>query len=289
MNAGWWPVIALALAAAGPGLAALPLQTPAFSTRVEAVRVDVLVTEGGQVVRGLSASDFEVRDNGVPQQVDLVSFEQLPLNVILALDVSSSVAGERMTHLRSAGFSLLQALGGDDQAALVTFNDQVRLETDLTRDLARIRHVLERTIPRGATAVVDACFAAMALGESELGRSLLIVFSDGYDTSSWLTAERVLETARRSGVVVYSVSAGRSRSAGLLGQISEYTGGRLFEVESTGNLAEVFLRVLDEFRQRYLISYSPRGVETGGWHRLDVRVRGRSADITARPGYQAGR
>lgn len=288
MNAGWRPLVVFALAGlALTASAPLPPQTPSFSTRVEAVRVDVLVTQGGRVVRGLGAPDFEIRDNGVLQQVDLVSFEQLPLNVILALDVSSSVAGERMVHLREAAFALLDALGGEDQAALVTFNEQVRLETRLTSDLSGIRHVLERTIPWGDTAVVDACFAAMVLGESDLGRSLLIVFSDGNDTSSWLTAERVIDTARRSDVVVYPVSAGRPR--GVLGRISSETGGRLFEVESTRNLEQVFLRVLDEFRQRYLVSYSPRGVDKGGWHRLDVRVKGRDAQITARTGYQAGR
>ena len=218
MNAGCRLVLALALTgAAGPGSPALAPQTPAFSARVDTVRVDVLVTEGGQVVRGLRASDFEVRDNGVPQQVDLVSFEQLSLNVILALDVSSSVAGERMAHLRTAGLALLDALGGDDRAALVTFNDRVRLEAELTRDMARIRSVLQRATPSGDTAVIDACFAAMVLGESEVGRSLLIVFSDGYDTSSWLTAERVLETAKRPDVVVYRCQRpdrGAPRSSG---------------------------------------------------------------------------
>jgi len=251
--------------------------------------VDVLVTEDGQVVRGLRASDFEVRDNGVPQQVDLVSFEQLPLNVILALDVSSSVVGERMAHLRTAGYALLDALASDDRVALVTFNDRVKLEAELTSDMARIRSVLERAAPSGATALIDACFAALVLGESEFGRSLLIVFSDGYDTSSWLTAERVLETAKRPDVVVYSVSAARSRSATFLGQMSRLTGGTLFEVESTKNMAGVFLKVLGEFRQRYLIGYSPRGVEQSGWHRLDVRVKGRNVRTKARPGYYAGR
>ena len=62
-------------------------QTPTFSTRADAVEVDVLVTERGRVVRGLQASDFEVRDGGELQQIDLVSFEQLPLSLLLAFDV----------------------------------------------------------------------------------------------------------------------------------------------------------------------------------------------------------
>ena len=290
MSPGWRLLCVLALAGATvPSLAARPQQAPSFSSRINAVRVDVLVTEGAQVLRGLSASDFEVRDNGVPQQLDFVSFEQLPLNVILALDVSRSVAGERMAHLRTAGRALLNALGADDRAALVAFNDRVRLESELTTDVARIRHALDRTVPDGDTALIDACFAAMVLGETESGRSLLIVFSDGSDTSSWLTAERVLETAKRLDVVVYSVSTDRARTAAFLDQLGRLTGGTLFELESTRDIATIFLKVLDEFRQRYLIGYSPRGVEPGGWHRLDVRVRGRSVRVTARPGYYAGR
>src|SRR5574339_30707 len=82
-------------------------QQPTFSTRREAVRVDALVTDRGKVVTGLGASDFEVRDNGVLQTVDLVSFQQIPLNVFLALDTSASVSGERLTHLQTAGHALL--------------------------------------------------------------------------------------------------------------------------------------------------------------------------------------
>src|SRR4051794_19262172 len=78
------------------------VQNATFSAKVESVRVDVLVTDKGQPVHGLSAADFEILDEGVPQHVDLVSFDEIPLNVIFALDMSSSVAGERLDHLRAA-------------------------------------------------------------------------------------------------------------------------------------------------------------------------------------------
>jgi len=76
-------------------------QSPAFSSKVEAVRVDVLVTDNGEAIRGLGPADFELFDNGVAQAVELVSFDQIPLNVILALDMSDSVAGERLEQLRA--------------------------------------------------------------------------------------------------------------------------------------------------------------------------------------------
>ncbi|MGA2260157.1 MAG: hypothetical protein ABSH28_01840 [Acidobacteriota bacterium] len=66
------------------------------------------------------------------------------------------------------------------------------------------------------------------------------------------------------------------------------TGGKTNEVESTKDLAEVFLYILTEFRQRYLLSYTPRGVSNTGWHRLQIRVRGRRVTTDARPGYLSG-
>jgi VWFA-related protein len=267
---------------------AASMQAPTFSTRLEAVRVDVLVTDKGQPVRGLRPADFDVLDNGVPQTVDLVSFEQIPLDVILALDMSSSVAGERLDHLRIAGRAVLDQLKKDDQAALVTFSHAVALGAALTADVEPVRAALDQVQAEGDTALIDGTYAGMMLGESDVGRGLLIVFSDGVDTSSWLSSDRALETARRTDVVVYSVSLRGPGKATFLRDLSALTGGSLFELESTKNLSAVFLGILDEFRHRYLVSYSPRGVSKEGWHRLEVHVKGGRAAVKARPGYLAG-
>ena len=124
----------------------------------------------------------------------------------------------------------------------------------------------------------------MMIGESDVGRSLLIVFSDGVDSSSWLEADAVLDTAKRSDVVVYSAEVG-TRRLSFLRDLSAATGGRSIEIERAKDLGATFRSILEEFRQRYLISYSPQGVAAGGWHRLDVRVRGRALTVRARPGY----
>src|SRR5712691_11240590 len=101
---------ALLLAAALAGATVrVDAQDAVFSSKVEAVRVDVLVTERdkGAPVLGLEPGDFEILDNGVPQQVDLVSFEKIPINVILGFDMSDSVAGEKLDNLRRAGAAVL--------------------------------------------------------------------------------------------------------------------------------------------------------------------------------------
>jgi VWFA-related protein len=261
---------------------------PTFSATVEAIRVDVLVTEHDRPVTGLGAADFEVRDNGVLQQVAFVRAEKLPLNLILALDASASVAGEPLDRLRSAGRALLARLQPDDQAALVTFSHEVTLRQALTGDVERVGRSLDEVGARGETAVIDGSYAAMMLAEVDVGRDLLIVFSDGVDTASWLTEAQALEAARRADVVVYGVSVRGQDRPEFLKELTRVTGGSLLEVDSTRDLGPAFLRVLDEFRQRYLVSYSPQGVASGGWHELKVAVKGRPLSVKARAGYVAG-
>ena len=286
MRRGLTTTIALALMLEASGGRAQ--QSPAFSSRIEAVRVDVLVTDNGQPVRGLKPGDFEVIDNGVPQVVDLVSFDEVPLNVILALDMSDSVAGDRLEQLRGAGGGVLAALKKGDQAALVSFSHVVQLGAGLTSDVASVQAALGDAQSSGQTALVDGTYAGIMVGESDAGRALLIVFSDGVDTSSWLRADAVLDAAKRADVVVYGVSVVSRLKPEFLRELTSLTGGRLFEIDKTANLASTFLGILDEFRHRYLVSYTPKGVSKDGWHKLDVRVRGRRATIKARPGYLAG-
>jgi VWFA-related protein len=270
------------------GAVAPSAQQPTFSAKRESVRVDVLVTDRGKVVTGLGASDFEIRDNGVPQTVDLVSFQQIPLNVFLALDVSTSVSGERLKHLQTAGHALLDRMAQDDRSALLTFSHSVILREGLTGATARVRQALTDVQPSGDTALVDGAYTAMMLDPSDGGRNLLLVFSDGLDTASWLTPDRVLDSARRSEFVVYGVSSRGPEDSRFLDDLAELTGGATLKIESTRDLSATFLKILDEFRQRYLISYSPSGVAPGGFHRLEVRVKGRRVTVKSRAGYQAG-
>ena len=275
--------------AAGFAALVMPLaaaQGPTFSAKLEVVRLDVLVTAGGKPLRGLTVDDFDVSDNGVRQTLDLASFEQIPLSVVLALDASASLSAPQLDDLRDAGRAVLKALKNDDQAALVTFSEIVSLEQALTGEAAAVESALGRVDPDGRTALVDGVYSAVTVADASRGRGLAIVFSDGVDTASWLTKNQVIDAARRSDVVVYGVATGRTETDFLSG-ITDETGGRLFQVESTADIRDRFLTILAEFRERYVLSYTPRGVTRSGWHRLDVRINGRRATVRARPGYQA--
>jgi Ca-activated chloride channel family protein len=279
------PIVSFVLALSGIAVVA---QVATFSTRLEVVRVDALVTANGRVVTGLRPDDFEILDNGVAQQVDLASFEELPLNVTLALDISESVEGERLEHLRLASHALLDSLTPADQAGLVAFSHAVVRPQATTGDLRALQSALDAVTPRGDTSLVDGVYAALTLGGGGDRRSLLVIFTDGADTSSFLSPERVLESARRSDVTVYAVPVRGAARPRFLEALSELTGGDLVEIVSTRDLTGTFAAILADFRQRYLLSYTPRGVAGAGWHRLEVRVKGRRATVRARAGYMAG-
>jgi VWFA-related protein len=260
-------------------------QSPKFSTGVDVVRVDVLVLERGRLVTGLRAEDFAVWDNGVRQQVELVSVEELPLTLMLALDGSGSVAGDRVRDLRRAATSLFGALAPADKVGLLTFSADVVVHAAPTRDAPGVLAALERAFVGGDTSLVDACYSAVALAESGGGRPVAIVFSDGVDTSSFLRPEDVLAAARRSDTVVYAVTVGTHESAPFLTSLSEDTGGRTLRLASSQELQKTLLDLLSEVRQRYVVSFSPRGISGRGWHRLEVRIPSRRATVKARRGY----
>jgi Ca-activated chloride channel family protein len=191
--------------------------------------------------------------------------------------------------MRAAGGALLDALGPADRAALATFSREIHRAQPLTHDVSAVRRTLDRETPSGPTVLVDAMFAAISMTEPGDRRSLLIVFSDGLDTASWLQPEAVVRAAERSDVVIYAVSTSSPRHApGLLRQVTDSTGGQLLEVDSA-SLSTAFTRVLNEFRQRYVLSYTLSSAPSDGWHRLDVRVRNRDLTVKARPGYRVVR
>ena len=260
-----------------------------FKSRVESVRLDALVLDRGRPVLGLTADNFEIRDNGALQAVTLLGAGALPLDVILLLDMSGSLPGERLAALRAAGGALLDALRPADRAALATFSREIHRAQPLTHDLVAVRRALERETPSGPTVLVDAMFAAIGMTDPGDRRSLLIVFSDGLDTASWLPPDAVVRAAERSEVVIYAVSTSNARHApGLLRQVTDSTGGQMLEVDSA-SLPTAFIRVLNEFRQRYVLSYTLATAPANGWHRLDVRVKQRDLTVKTRAGYRVVR
>ena len=258
-----------------------------FHTEVGVVRVEVLVTRGGSPVRGLAAADFELRDAGVLQDLEPILEEQTPVDAVLVLDASGSVLGPKLASLRAAAGAFLDGLRSGEQAALLAFNHEVRLLQPLTTDLAAVRGALDRVSPRGNTALVDAVYSALRLREPGERRTAIVVFSDGTDNLSWLSASDVVAAAGRSNATVYGVTVRGKRDARepFPDDVARATGGRVFEASTERDLRARFLDVLEDIRARYVLRYVPRAADAPGWHAVEVRLRKGKGDVLARPGY----
>jgi len=278
----------LALLGVAISLSVVPTaQEPTFRARTNLVRVDVLATRGRQPVTDLTQADFEVRDNGATQSVEFMRFEELPLNVVLVCDTSFSVAGEDAANVKRAVQALIPSLRRGDRASMITFGGRVTERLKLTEDVGRLARGRDGVEPNGLTTVIDAVYAALTLVGDEPGRSLVLVFSDGIDTASWLTTARLLETVKGSPAVVYAASVG-DEATQMLREVSDTSGGRHVAVESTRNLESTFSEFLGEFRKRYVLGYEPTNT-VPGWHRVEIKVKRPGVDVRARPGYTASR
>jgi len=298
-------IVMLAAAAMAGGT----LQEPQrFRSSADAVTVDVLVLDSGRTVSGLTAADFELRDSGVAQQVDTVQVLDVPFSMMLALDSSSSMQTGRR-RLQDAARAAVDTLHDDDRASVFSFSDQIAAPTPWSSSRQEVLEAIDGLRSDGSTSLVDAAFTAVLQRDPEPGRrNLVILFTDGEDTSSWLPDTRALEAAERSEAVVYCVAIDKPGAEGrralkfrsgvrldstqpvidsddFLEELASRTGGERLST-GLGGLQKTFRRVVNNFRSRYVLTYAPNGVPEGGWHSIDVQVKGQKYKVTARRGYQ---
>lgn len=270
---------------------------PVFSSSVETVYVDAFVTRDGRPVADLTAADFEVRDNDVPQQVRLADAGRIPITATLVLDVSGSVEGERLKHLREAGHAFLGHLAAEDVVGVLGFSHRLRLAAPHSGDVAAARRALDQFRPEGETALYDALYASLLLPVRP-GPRLIVAFTDGQDTISWVNVYQLRAVAEATNAVLHVVGMWQPRQpdhesspintpGNPLEPVVAATGGRLWNAKDD-DLAQTFVRVLGEHRSRYLLAYEPTGVSRVGQHKLDVRLRKARGDVRARSGYFIG-
>ncbi len=277
---------------------------PTFRVEIEAVYVDVFVTEGNRPVTGLSEADFELRDTSIPQRIELVAIESLPLATFLVLDSSASVAGEKLVQLQAAARGLLGGLRAGDQAALVTFDHEIRVRVPPTGDRSRLERSVNGILPGGSTALMDALYAGTMLASGG-GRSLLVVFTDGEDNLSWLDADEVRRVLEESNVLVQAVGVVSDEQANrldqgrrqppaekayvsLLRQLAEVTGGQFWPAASPDRLGEAFLAIAEAMKTRYVLRFEPDRVRREGLHPLQVRLTRRTGTVHSRSAYFVG-
>ena len=171
----------------------------AFRSGASAVMVDVTVRDGSRrAITSLTAKDFQVFDNGVPQQVDEVSYGTLPIDVTVALDVSYSVTGDLLDRLRQAVAQLMRDLGSKDRLKLVLFSTRITRTIDYTTDVKAVERAIRGTSASGSTSLLDAISVTLVSASPADRRQLIVFFTDGSDTSSTTSPAILTEVAERT-------------------------------------------------------------------------------------------
>ncbi|MFI5177598.1 MAG: VWA domain-containing protein [Vicinamibacterales bacterium] len=268
-------------------------QGQVFHAETDAVSVNVSVRDAGKAITGLTAADFELRDNGVRQAIQTLSVETLPIDVTLLLDVSRSVEGQRLERLKYSVGETAQLLRPEDRLRLIAV--QHTLREVFPFQPGGTRPDVNSLTAAGGTALYDGLVAAMLRAAEPDRRQLIIAYTDGQDTISVTSVDRVKEVAGFADAVVQLVvpmvrtpGSGRPEVVPMATQLSELaarTGGQLFLMDYADRITDGFKRAIDEFRTSYVLRYVPAGVARGGWHELDVKVTSGTYDVRARKGY----
>jgi VWFA-related protein len=259
------------------------VQQAVFRSKVDTVTLDVLATERGLAIPNLRAEDFVVRDNGVQQTLTHVTGEVSALALHLLLDISGSLSARDLANLQQGAAEVVRLARPDDRLRLVTFTDVVRLHDDV--DAASLGPIFQKLKPDGDTALHDALAAGFRLADQPGSRRpVAIVFSDGADTASWMTARAIDEAAKRSWASVFAISP-RAGPEPLLSDLASLTGGELIVLDrGLAGLPATLRGILERLRQRYLLAFTPTS-NASGWHELEVRVKKPNAKVVARRGY----
>ena len=261
-----------------------------FSSRVQLVEVYASVTGAdGEPVTGLRRSDFQVYEDGEPQELSTFAAGEFPLTVALGVDRSWSMAGEPLRLAKDASQAFLQELKPDDRSMVVAISNEADVIAPLSADRTAQARAISTLDPWSTTALHDAIIATLDRLEPEEGRQAIVMFSDGVDRYSHATASQVIDRARRSQALIYPIALGKNR-APLLAELAALTGGRSFQLRDARQLRATLATIARELRYQYLLGYSPADpIEPGvrQWRSIKVVLRNPSpgARVRARDGY----
>jgi Ca-activated chloride channel homolog len=275
-------------------------QEPSFKIEVQLVRMLVSVTNSnGDLVGSLEARDFALFDKDVAQEISVFEHQTMqPLSVTLLIDTSGSTAKDLRYEVTSLG-KFLNALvregNPDDAAALYSFNDEITLLQSFTRRLTRLEDSLKPLKADAGTSLYDAIYLASSPLRDREGRHVIVVVTDGGDTTSSKKYSDALAAALKAEAIFYPIvvvpitnPAGRNTGGEhALETLAASTGGRAF-YPTVGDLDRTFADILRELRTQYLIGYYPRGpaVGDGKFHRVRVELpQHKDLRISTRTGY----
>jgi Ca-activated chloride channel family protein len=279
-----------------------------FHSAVDMVNLSVTVTDRSKrFVPTLVQDDFQVLEDGVPQELRVFDRGTLPLSLIVLIDGSSSMS-RKLGEVQAAAERFVRTLRPGDRAQIAQFSQRLTVLQDFTSDLPRLLQAVQATQAEGGTALYTALYVSIkaALQDQragELCRRAVIVLSDGADTASAVSDDQVLQLARRSGVTVYAINL-RSLEAdafqrtltnpGLpayfFAALTRETGGEVRAVEMASQLNGIYQRVAEELHSQYSLGYVPSNPERDGrWRQVTVALKQPALTVRHRIGYYAAK
>lgn len=262
----------------------------------------VSVTHYGEKDLTLGQEDFQILDNGVPQQIVTFGRDELPLTAVLLLDTSESMGeGQKLEAVRRGTRAFLDGMKPSDEAMLALFSDRLLRFTPFTSDKKELDSVIASTQAAGGTAVNDFLYLSLKLLDARQGQRVVVLFSDGSDVHSVLPAADVLWKARAGQSLIYWIQLGGKHQSftsawrDFKGNDREYaelekavkeSGGRVLEIDRIEELEGAFRNILQELRQQYALGYYPTNSKgDGSWHKVQVTLKGGGGRVHTREGY----
>ena len=274
-----------------------------FGISVDMVGFSVtVVDEKKRLVTDLDSASFEIYEDGVRQSISTFTREEVPLQVMVLLDTSSSMQ-MKLKFAQDAATSFIHALERADEVEVVAFGDRVATLSPMGSDFEAAAQAVRETEADGATALYNAIYISLKKllePRERQARQAIIVLSDGADTKSLVGFEDVLTLARKADVTIYAVAL-RAAEKDLvkdkyrearyaMGKLAEETGGVTFAPETPRELSGIYDRISTELRSQYSMGYVPTNAKAdGSWRRLQVRCDRRGVQVRTRVGYYARR
>ncbi len=257
---------------------------------VDVVQVTVTVSDGhGKFIRGIPRTAFHVTEDGQPQEISHFASDDVPLELLAAIDISGSMA-PAMPKLKKAVKEFLTDVPRRDEVTLLGFNDSIFTLTRKATDPADRSRAVDRLAPWGATALYDVILRGVEMLGRQTGRKALIIFTDGEDQGSHATIGDVERRLQSSDVTLYMIGQGRGVTMEplkkIMNRLSAPTGGRALFTDSIDELHVAFADLLDELANQYLLGYAPLNTKKDDtWRRIKVDVDGQH-EVRARQGYR---
>ncbi|PYV21049.1 MAG: VWA domain-containing protein [Acidobacteria bacterium] len=281
-----------------------PIHTTPIQVDVNLVVVNVTVTDPyDRIVTGLDQENFQVFDEKVSQQIVAFSTEDAPISVGMVFDSSGSMS-DKIEKSKEAALQFFKTSNPQDEFMLINFSERPNLISAFTSKFENLEDRLITVRAGGKTALLDAIYLGLSeMKKGTTNRKALLVISDGGDNHSRYTERDVKKAVKEADVEIYSVGifeplASRGRTPeeaggpGLLAELSEVSGGRMFSVEDPNELPDIMEKISIELRNQYVIGYKPSNlVRDGRWRRIKVKLSPPKGlpplQVYARTGYYA--